>query len=113
MTSVLTILKKAWPHTIRGQLIVGIALVHLLLMTIFVSNLFARQKTFLRNHNYEHAFAFANNFANNAAAYLISNEFDELERLTQSQLNLPNLKYAMILSPDGVVLAHTDLNVIG
>src|SRR4051812_16831598 len=113
MSTLRTIFKKAWPVTIRGQLIVGIVLVHLLLMSIFVSNLVIRQRNFLRKQAHDQALGFAKNYAANASAFVIANDFDALERLTLSQNNLSNLKYAMILSLQGVVLAHTDYNLIG
>src|SRR3982750_3156108 len=113
MSTVLITLKKLWPATIRGQLILGITLVHLLLMTIFVFDLVGRQRDFLKNQNHQQAFSFANDYAVNSTPYIIANDFDELEGLTESHINYPNLKYAMILSPEGVVLAHTNTNFIG
>lgn len=113
MSSVLQILSKFWPASLRGQLVLGIALVHLFLMTIFVFDLVGRQKKFLKKQNHELADNFANDLAVNSMAYVIGNDFDELERFVTHHANFPNLRYAMILSPDGIVLAHTDKIHIG
>lgn len=113
MSSFLTILKQFWPSRIRGQLILGIALVHLILMTAFVIDLVSRQRNFLKKQNREQANSFANGYAVNSSRYIIANDFDELQRLTLSHIHYPNLKYAMILSPEGVVLAHTNFKHIG
>ena len=113
MLSFLTIIKKIKPATIRGQLIVGVTLVLLLLMTLFVFGLIGQQRKFLKTQNHEQAFGFVTRFAQNSGHYIIENDFDELQRLTLSSLHIPHLKYAMVLSSEGVVLAHTNDNFIG
>src|SRR5215203_5276963 len=113
MASLLTIIKKIWPTKIRGQLIFGIALIHLVLMTTFVFDMVSRQRDFLKKQNREQAFSFVNGYAVNSSRYVIANDFDELQRLTLSHMNYPNLNYAMILSPQGVVLAHINIKLVG
>src|SRR5215211_6663393 len=100
MSPVSQIVNKFWPASIRGQLILGIALVHLLLMTIFVFDLVVRQRAHLKKQNHEQANNFVNDFAANSTPYVIANDFDQLERFTLYHLNFPNLRYAMILSTD-------------
>jgi len=41
-------IKTVWPKSIRNQLILGIALVHLILLTIVVVDQLNRQKKFLK-----------------------------------------------------------------
>src|SRR3982751_408507 len=113
MSSVSQIVSKFWPASIRGQLILGIALIHLFLMTIFVFDLVGRQRKSLRKQNHDQANNFVNEFAVNSTTYIIANDFDQLERFVLYQTNFPNLRYAMILSPDGIVLAHTNKTYIG
>jgi PAS domain S-box-containing protein len=113
MSRVSQTVNKFWPASIRGQLILGIALVHLLLMTIFVFDLVVRQRAFLKKQNHEQANNFVNDFAVNATPYIIANDFDQLERFTLYHTNFPNLKYAMVLSADGIVLAHTNTGYVG
>ena len=104
MATTSTLIKNLWPARIRGQLILGIAVIQLVLMTAFVFDMVRRQRNFLVNQNREQAFSFANGYAVNSTRQIIANDFDELERLTLSHANFPNLKYAMILSPDRQVL---------
>ena len=113
MTPVSQIANKLWPTSIRGQLIVGITLVHLFLMTIFVFDLVGRQRQFLKKQNLEQATNFVNVLAINATNYVIANDYDPLERFVLYHTTFPNLRYAMILSPDGIVLAHTNKNYVG
>ena len=108
-----SILKKIWPRKIRTQLIVGVALVHLGLMSFFVADTIQRQRKFLKEENHEHTFSFLNDYAFNSNSFILANDFDGLERLTQSRVHFPNLKYAMIVSPEGEVLAHTNVKHIG
>jgi PAS domain S-box-containing protein len=107
------ILKVLWPSKIRGRLIVGIALIQIVLMTAFVLYLVNHQRQFLKEQNHQQTFSFVSDYAVNSTPYVMANDFDELERLTLSHINFPYLKYAMILSPEGVVIAHTNTNLIG
>ncbi|HUB60235.1 MAG TPA: PAS domain S-box protein [Puia sp.] len=100
-------LSRYWPATIRGQLVLGIVLVHFALMSLFVVDLVRRQLLFLRRQSQGQALSLANELAVNSNTYLIGNDFDGLERMTLSYKNFPNLNYAMILSPDNIVLAHS------
>jgi PAS domain S-box-containing protein len=106
-------IKTIWPKSIRNQLILGIALVHLILLAIVVVDQLNRQKKFLKKQNYEQALSLVNDFAVNSSSYILANDIDGLERLVQSHKKFPNLKYAMFLSPDGLVLAHTNKNFMG
>lgn len=114
--SILSLFKKIktiWPKSIRNQLILGIALVHLVLLTIVVGDQLNRQKKFLKEQNYEQALSLVSDFAVNSSSYILANDIDGLERLVQSHKNFPNLKYAMFLAPDGLVLAHTRKEFMG
>lgn len=106
-------IKTVWPKSIRNQLILGIALVHLILLTVVVVDQLNRQKKFLKKQNYEQALSLVNDFAVNSSSYILANDIDGLERLVQSHKRFPNLKYAMFLSPDGLVLAHTNKDFMG
>jgi PAS domain S-box-containing protein len=106
-------IKAVWPKSIRNQLILGIALVHLILLTIVVVDQLNRQRKFLKKQNYDQALSLVSDFAVNSSSYILGNDIDGLERLVQSHKNFPNLKYAMFLSPDGLVLAHTNKRFMG
>jgi PAS domain S-box-containing protein len=109
----MNILNRYWPSSIRGQLVLGIVLVHFALMSLFVVDLVRKQLRFLQQQSKEHALSLANELAVNSNIYVIGNDFDGLERLTLSYKNFPNLEYAMVLSPDQVVLAHSSSGLQG
>jgi PAS domain S-box-containing protein len=106
-------LNKYWPSRIRGQLVLGIVLVHFALMSLFVVDVVRRQLVFLQRQSQGQGLSLANDLAVNSNTYLIGNDFDGLERMTLSYKNFPNLEYAMILSPENVALAHSNPELQG
>jgi PAS domain S-box-containing protein len=100
-------------YKIRSQLIFSIAAVHLVLMSIFVFDMVERQRQFLLQQGQSQVLSLANELAVNASNYIMTNDLDGLERLVQSHTNFPYLKYSMILSSQGTVLAHTQAKYVG
>lgn len=107
------ILKKLWPSKIRYQLICGVALVHLLLMTFFVFDLVGRQRVFLRQQNLEQCKSLAYTIAINSSSWVLANDVAGLQEIVKSVRQYPGLRYVMVISPDGKVLAHTDKTIVG
>ncbi len=100
-------------NRIRNRLIVSITVVHVVLMSIFVFHMVNRQRKFLLEQNQAQSLNVANELAENAGVYIVKNDLDELERIIQSQSNFHNLKYSMIVSPEGKILAHTKRLLVG
>lgn len=105
--------RKLWPRKIRSQLIIGIALVHIVLMAIFVYDMVRRENDFLNRQNREQTLSLASNLAVNGEPFLLVRDYDGLQRLVQSHQQFPFLRYAMFLSTEGIVLAHTDNRNLG
>ena len=82
-------------------------------MTIFVSDLVSRQKSFLSQQSVKHTEALAISLGANSISWVLSDDVIGLEEVVLSQKVYPNIKYAMILSPKGRVLAHTDNSLVG
>jgi PAS domain S-box-containing protein len=113
MNAIKSLGKLLKTNKIRNQLISGIAVVHVLLMSIFVFDMVERQRHFLLNQNQTQTLSVANELAVNASGYIMANDLDGLERLIQSHANFPSLKYSMIISPQRIVLAHTNAQFVG
>ncbi len=112
----MTIIKKIeyfWKGSIRRQLIIGIALVHAVLMTIFVFDLVTRQSNFLREQTIEHAGSLAKTLAANSTSWILSSDVVGLEEVINSQSNYPSLQYAMIHDLKGKILGYTDRKMVG
>ena len=103
-----------WSRTgIRTKLILGVAFVHLVLMTGFVFDLVERQKEFLLNELTQRAIRQADMIAVSASSWVIADDLIGMEEILQSSAQDRILKYAAIVGPDGRVLAHTDQGVVG
>ncbi|MFI5180383.1 MAG: PAS domain S-box protein [Thermoanaerobaculia bacterium] len=84
------------------------ALVNVVLMTIFVVNLVVRQRRFLLEESLEETRILANTLAVNSSSWVLANDVVGLEELIRTLERYPDMRYAMVVSRDGRVLAHTD-----
>src|SRR5437764_15241258 len=96
------------PKKTRSTLILSITLVHVLLMSLFVMDTTRRQKNFLKQQSLDQATHLANDLSINSGYYIIGNDVVGLQNLLDDYKNLPHLKYAVITSAEGYVLAHSD-----
>ena len=94
--------------TIKRQLILGMVATFLILMSIFMINLISNQKDFLHNQSLSQTISLANTFSKNSTSWVLSNDFIGMEEIVESIKEYPSLQYAMLLSLDGKVLAHSD-----
>jgi methyl-accepting chemotaxis protein len=113
MTSLLDIIKGLWPTKIRYQLICGVALVHLLLMTFFVFDLVSRQRDFLRQQSLEQTTSMAEPLSLNSSSWVLANDVIRLQEIILAIGQYPGLRYAMVITTEGKILAHTDETHIG
>jgi PAS domain S-box-containing protein len=82
-------------------------------MTIFIFNIEQQQRNDQRIQNLKQTESLANSIAVNASFRIQENDVKGLEEIVKSLDNYPGLKYAMIMSNDGVVLAHTQKIYVG
>lgn len=99
--------------TLRGQLILGVALLNAVMMTLFVWYLTDRQQEMLLERQTEHATALANSIATSSAGWLAARDYSGLQEIIDTQRRYPDLLFAMILDPQKQVLAHTDTSLVG
>lgn len=113
MKKIFNYAQQIWTSSIRRQLMLGIILVHAVLMSIFVFDLVERQREFFHLQSVEQAKSLSKTLAVNSSSWVLSNDVVGLEETLDSLIDYPALRYAMILSPEGKVLGHTQLNKIG
>jgi hypothetical protein len=106
-------LHKFWCKSIRQQLILGIALVHAVLMTIFIVDLTERQRHFLQQESIQRSLAIAEMFAANSSSWVLASDVVGLSEILSYQMHYPGLEYALVTSMSGQVLAHSDAQWIG
>lgn len=106
-------LRRFWTRSIRRQLMLGIALVHAVLMTIFVLDLVERQRDFLNHQSVALVHSLAQTLAASSASWVLASDLEGLNEVLFSRASYPDLRYAMVLTPDGRVIAHTDRSKAG
>ena len=94
--------------SIRNQLILGITLVHAIMMSIFIFDLVERQRGFLSSQGQTQAKALAKTLAINSTSWVLARDIIGITEVLQSNSSYPDIEYAMILTPFGEVLGHTD-----
>jgi signal transduction histidine kinase len=105
--------KRFWTRSIRRQLILGVALVHAVLMTIFVVDLVLQQRSFLHERRLGQTTSLARMLAANSSSWVLADDVVGLAEIVEAQAAYPYLRYAMVLTPNGRVLAHSDATAVG
>ena len=106
-------LRHALLGTIRGQLIVGVALVHLVLMTLFVFDLVHRQQAFLLQRAETRAVKQAHLLATMAQSLVLTNDVAGLAAILGAVAEDVGTRFALVTDPAGHVLGHTDTAQLG
>ncbi|BBP46751.1 hypothetical protein THMIRHAS_21240 [Thiosulfatimonas sediminis] len=102
---------KLLPKSIKNKLIFSIALIHALLMTLFVFDLVQRQHQFLTEESSMAAQSIVQTYAANSIPWMLSNDLAGLEELTVTQAKLANVNFVMLLNNHGKILAyHNNIN---
>lgn len=99
--------------TLRRQLITSVALVHAVLMALFIWDLTLRQYQSLYELKTNQTQALTQNIATSAAGWVAARDLNGLQEIITTQSRYPEMLYAMILDKEGRVLAHTDTSYLG
>lgn len=95
-------------NTIRNQLILGVALVHLLLMSIFVVDITYRQRSFLAERAKTRVLFQDGLLATSSMPYVIVDDLAGLSEVVDAFLRDHTVRYAMVTDTHGRILAHSD-----
>jgi diguanylate cyclase (GGDEF)-like protein/PAS domain S-box-containing protein len=109
----LNLLNRFWTASIVRQLMLGIALVHAVLMTIFVYDLVTRQRDFLVEESRKQAISLAETLAANGTSWVLARDFIGIEEVIHSQHSFPGLRYAVFTDLRGQVLGFTERTQVG
>ena len=99
--------------TLRGHLIISVAVVHAIMMTLFIIDLTFRQKEMLLDNQELEAMAICQSLATSSSVWIISNDLAGLMELIISETRYPELQFALLTDKEGRILAHTDKSKIG
>lgn len=106
-------IRNIFLKSVRRQLIIGVALVHAVLMSLFIFDLVLRQEKMLIEHQTERAIALAQTLSVSSAGWLAANDIAGLEEILEAQQYYPELRFAMLTNTGGIVLSHTDREKLG
>ncbi len=99
--------------TLRRQLVVGMVLVVTSMTVVLVWDQLRRERTALIEHQAEQAVSLAQSVAALAGVWLASSDFGGLEEIAQGLAAYPELRHAIVLDKNGLVLAHSDAARVG
>ena len=99
--------------TLRGRLILSVALVHAIMMSLFIADLSRRQQAMLLDRQVEEATALSQALSVTASEWLSAKDIAGLQELVEAQNRYPEIIFAMLTDHDGRILAHTDQSRIG
>ncbi|MFZ2957673.1 MAG: ATP-binding protein [Candidatus Ozemobacteraceae bacterium] len=99
--------------SIRNKLILSVAFVHALLMGIFVFDLSRQQSSFLYNQHINRALGLSEMLSANTTPWVLASNLTGLNEIMLTLRNYPELKYSMILTAEGRVIAHTNQELVG
>ena len=106
-------LRWIWPRAFRHRLLAGMVLSLALAMVLFVTHVTLRQRTDLLRQSEDRARVLTRALAASNLSELLESDIQGMQDLLQPLAAYPDLRYAMILTPDGRVLAHTDPALVG
>jgi PAS domain S-box-containing protein/putative nucleotidyltransferase with HDIG domain len=99
--------------TLRGRLILSVALIHAIMMTLFIADLTIRQRAMLLDRQTESAVAMSEALATSAAEWIAADDLSGLQELVEAQRRYSEMNFVVITDKTGHILAHTDKTKIG
>ena len=99
--------------SIRRKLIFGVALVHAVMMTLFVWDLSVRQRDLLLERQIEQAQNLSETLAVSAAGVMLTHDVAGMQELVDSQGAFSGMLFVMLLDEQGRVMAHNQRERVG
>ena len=106
-------LKREWGKSIRRQLAWSFSLVSLFVFMGSVCFFYAFQRDFLYEQGNKNAFALARTLSFSSVSWVLANDLVGLQEVIQGAEESVDIKFAVVLSPQGEVLASTKPEYIG
>ena len=106
-------LRRFWFASLRRQVMLSIAAVSGVVMLLFAYGILEQQRNFLRNQSVESAQGLAHTVAVSSASWVLASDVVGLQEVLASVGRSRSLRYALVLSVDGRVLASSRPENIG
>ena len=98
-------------HSLKGRIIGTVLLLHAVLMGLVITDMLARQQSFMEKQLAQESRTLARTLAVNAPSWLLSRDVNALNELLSSLSSIKHLNLALILDGNGKVLAATDTSL--
>ncbi len=102
-----------WSGSIQHRMTLTFALATALVMLVFGFSMVHHERDFLFEQSAGNAKGLAHTIAVSSASWVVANDVVGLQEVLQNVARVPNLQYAMVLSPQGRVIAGTDARTVG
>ncbi|HEX9081870.1 MAG TPA: hypothetical protein VF768_06295, partial [Holophagaceae bacterium] len=102
-----------WPRAFRQRLLAGMALALGTTMLLFTARVTFTQRRELLRQSEERGMVLAKALAVIDLPEILESDIQGLDEMIHSVSGYPDLRYAMVLTPEGRVLAHTDPAQVG
>jgi diguanylate cyclase (GGDEF)-like protein/PAS domain S-box-containing protein len=99
--------------SVRRHLVLGVALVHAVMMAVFVSDITQRERASLHQQAVDQSLSLADILAVNSVSRVLTNDLVGLQETVDGVSAYPDIRYVMVVDPSGRVLAHSDRKVVG
>ncbi|MDD2863209.1 MAG: ATP-binding protein [Methylococcales bacterium] len=106
-------LTGVWSRSIRRQLAWSFSLVSLIVILGAGYFLFSFQQNFLYTQNTKRAFDIARTLSFSSSSWVLANDVEGLQEVLKGAMGITDLKFAVVISPSGEVLAATKPEYIG
>lgn len=97
----------------RRQIILTFVAGFLLLVTAFTVYQFRSERAFLYRESTNETISLAQSLAASSRSWVLANDVAGLQEVVHAFQTHPELSYAMIISPEGQLLAHSDATKVG
>ena len=87
--------------TLRGRLIISVALVHAIMMSLFIVDLTTRQRDMLLDRQTEEATALSQALATSSAGWIAANDVAGLQELVNTQSLYPEIVFVYLTNKEG------------
>ena len=109
----LNLVTNRWNRSIRYQLVVSFSLVTLTVVLMSSYALFSYQRNFLYEQSINSTASLAKTLSYSSSSWVVANDVVGLQEVLQGASSSEDLKFALVLSPRGKVIASTKSEYIG
>ncbi len=105
--------KVALSGSFRRQIIVTFAVGFLVLVSAFATYMVKKESAYRYHQSNDSTFGLAQSLAVSSRSWVMANDVVGLQEVMHSFQDYPELRYVMVVSPAGRVLAHSDAAKVG